>query len=475
MAPILIRNLGNYDYGLWEMFGAVLGYMGMLDLGLGPTVSRYAARHRGDGDNISQQHVFNSALVFMVVVGCLLALSFVIWAIYFPTTLAPEGQDAQRYTFLLLAFAVQVLIFFPGRVAESYLEGFQRYQIKNLIIIINSLVGATILYSYITPENGLVLLAVVNVVGGSVKYIIYLIFITRPNLVGVKYQLRDFSPSKLKELLVFGSKSLIQGVSTRIETATDSLVIGSFLGPAMVPFYSISANLVQYIRTFTQTITHVFMPVFSDMSARGESEGARSLYLSGSKYVVAIMVLLCVGVILVGESFVRIWIGPDFAEHARYLLPILVAFACIPYLNPFVSRYLTAIGKHGIFAKWSPVSAAINLCLSILFVNEFGMVGVAVASLIPVLLVVPIYFQAVSRELEISVLDYCLNVLVPVLAPVLASVVTFFLFDFAIDGYGDLLIASVSIGLVYLAVFFVAGLNKEERSFFYSKLLKSRT
>ena len=40
MTPVLVHNLGRYDYGLWEMISGVMGYMGLFDLGTRPAVSR---------------------------------------------------------------------------------------------------------------------------------------------------------------------------------------------------------------------------------------------------------------------------------------------------------------------------------------------------------------------------------------------------------------------------------------------------
>src|SRR5690606_20496836 len=85
----------------------------------------------------------------------------------------------------------------------------------------------------------------------------------------------NFSWSRLKELIVFGSKSFIQGIATRVENATDVLVIGFIMGPAMVPFYSIPANLTQHIRGLGWTLTHAFMPLFSGLSAKAEDEMIR--------------------------------------------------------------------------------------------------------------------------------------------------------------------------------------------------------
>lgn len=120
--------------------------------------------------------------------------------------------------------------------AESYLEGFQKYYLKNNITIFNSIVGSSLLYLYISPENGLVLLAGINAIGLSVKYLLFMWILSRPAHGAIRARPVNFSWIRLRELIVFGFKSFIQGISTRVENATDVLVIGVIMGPAMVPF-----------------------------------------------------------------------------------------------------------------------------------------------------------------------------------------------------------------------------------------------
>src|SRR5690606_41537840 len=66
------------------------------------------------------------------------------------------------------------------------------------------------------------------------------------------------------------------------------------------------------------------------------------------------------GVCLVGSSFIGLWIGPEFAESADLLILLLVLFTAFPFVNPFSNRFLTAIGKHGIFAKLDRKSTRLN-------------------------------------------------------------------------------------------------------------------
>lgn len=472
MTPIFVHNLGAYDYGLWEMLGAVIGYMGLLDLGIKPAISRYAAKHQAENDREALQSVYASTFVFMGAVGVLLLAFFSCWALWFPGSLAPEGESYQRYTLLLLIIGMQLLISFPGYVAESYLEGFQRYYLKNNIVLINTLIGTLVIYIYITPENALILLAAANAIGVVIKYVIYMAVLARPSYGAIRFQLRAFSGSRLKEIVVFGFKSFIQGVATRIENATDALVIGIMLGPAVVPIYSIPANLVNYIRTIAATLTHAFMPLFSSLSAVNEHERIRRIYLMSSKYVVGLLVPMSAGVVMIGEPFLKLWIGPDFFKDADLIILLLVIFSVVPFLNPFASRYLTAIGEHGIYARLTPISAIINIVLTVILVHYMGVVGAALASVVPVFIFFPVFLRFVCKHLEITPYRYIRESILPSLLPSLLMVAGLWMFrsEVGIDSYAELLLAIGLGAAIYGVLFLGLALTPGEREFVWRKL-----
>jgi O-antigen/teichoic acid export membrane protein len=472
MTPIIVHNLGKYDYGLWEMLGAALGYMGMLDIGLKPTTSRFAAKHLAEKDRASLMRVYSSGIFFACSIGVFLCCVFFLWAWLFPEILAQEGAPASRYAALLVIVGIQLVFRFPGFVAESFLEGFQKYYLKNNITILNSIAGASILYAFITPENGLVLLAFVNTVGLSVKYVVFGILLTRENQQSLKPDFRDFDRKTLRVLLGFGSKSLIQGASSRIETSTDSLVIGLFLSPAVVPFYTIPANLVRYVQTLGHTLTHAFMPVFSGMNASAEHEMMRHVYIVGSKYVVGIIVPIAAGIILVGGPFIGVWIGPEFREKGDLIIFLLVVFIVVPMLNPFASRYLTAIDRHGVFARLSPLSALLNLGLSLALVKPMGIVGVALASTIPVFIFIPYYLHYVCRYLEMSVQHYARESIAPCLLPtvLMSLAVAALRFKWGLDSYAMILAAVLSGAVIYTVLFWLLSLRNEERIFIMRRI-----
>ncbi len=467
MTPIFVHNLGNYDYGLWGMLAAVLGYMGLLDLGIKPAISRFSAKLKAEGDRTGLLEVYNTTLVYMFLMGTVLLTIFMVWAFIAPETISPEGADSGRYTLLLLILGAQLFIMFPGYVAESYMEGFQLYYLKNNITIVNSIIGSIVIYYFITPDNGLLMLAGAHAIASTIKYILLIIILSRPSYGAIRPNFSKFSITRLIEILIFGGKSLVQGIARRMEYATDSLLIGIMLGPATVPFYSIPSSLVRHISSVGMNLTHAFMPLFSDLSARKEQKKIVQIYFSASKYVIGVVMPIAAGVSVIGGPFIGLWIGDEFRQNVDLIIMFLIVFTCLPFFNPFYNRYLTAINKHGILARLSPVSAILNVVLSIVLINEMGILGAAIGSALPSFIFVPVYLKYTCSHLGIPVSSYIRNSILPVVLPVIIMMASLILIriETGINDYGDLLFA-IAIGIVvYCTTFLLFSLSKQERNF----------
>lgn len=467
MAPIYLKLMGHYDYGLREMILALVGYMGMLDLGMRPTVSRFVSMHNAQKSRDELLTVYACALAFLGMVGLLLATFFWVWAAVYPEWLSPDDSDAStKYVLFLLFVGAQIFFAFPKTVVGSVLEGLQRYYFKNMVNIVSTIAIAVISYIYMTPENGLALLVGLGALSQVVKLLIFGAVLLKPALGTLYPNIRYFSREKLREMLSFGLKSFIQGASSKVERLSDRLVIGSILGPAALPVYTIPATLVGYISTITMTLTHTFLPVFSDLSARGHQGKIKSIYMIVSKLVVALVIPMGVGICLIGGPFIAIWMEGEFdPELVDAVMVLLVTYTLVPMLNPFASRYLTAINKHVIFAKVTPPAALVNLGLSIWLVFEYGVIGAALGSVLPVFVVMPIFLKVVANNLDVTMAQYMRHVVLPAIIPVtvMGFGLAWWRVEYGFPGYLDIVLAVVVSAAVYCVLYWLISLGKDER------------
>lgn len=475
MAPFYLEMMGHHDYGLREMILSLIGYMGLIDLGMRPTMSRFCSMHNAQDDGHTLNIVYACSLVFMIIVGFLIAIFFWCWAAFYPEILAnDENSNVYKYALFLFVVGIQVLFAFPRFVSESFLEGLQLYYLKTIVEIVE-LVALTLLsLSFMTPTNALVILSVFTVILSSIKLVVFSILLMSSKYGSLYPILNRFRWPKLKEMMTFGFKSFVEGAASTIERMSDRIIIGTILGPASIPTYSIPLTLVNYVDSITLTSTHAFMPFFSDLEAKGRRAEITSVYLTASKLIVGLVVAMSVGVSIVGAPFIEVWMSGQFdMKTVNLIIVLLVLYILTPNLNPFATRFLTAINKHGIFARIAPLAAAANLGLSIWAVIEFGVIGAALGSVLPVFVVTPIYMYHSCLHLHISMLEYLNRCVLPAIIPslIMGSTILSLRLEWGLINYWTIGV-TVAIGIIlYVVAFWVLSLSKAERDWVISKTI----
>lgn len=472
MTPILVRNLGNHDYGIWEVVVAIIGYMGMLDLGVRPAASRFAAFYNAKKDSDLLQKVYSTTVFLMFIVSTIAAAILLIWAIWFPDTIARSDSEIEKYTFFLVIIAIQLFFSFPGQISESFLEGLQQYHLKNMITLIVAVIGTIIMYNYITPANALILLAFIHTFGRIIKFVIFHFLLSRPKYGQIRFSVNDISLDQTREIITFGFKTFVQGAATRISSGANTIIIASLIGPAVVIYYAISANLTTYITTARMLLTHAFMPLFSHYHALEKTGEIKKWFLFGTRIVNACIYALALEIVLLGRDFISIWIGQEYADKGSMILYMLCLYQVVISFSPFSSRYLTAINKHGYIAKVMAVSALVHVVLSILFSFIAGVEGVALGLLLPSFVTVALILNYTCNSLGITVWSFLKEVVLSLFIPVCSLIAGTLLVKAYIDmnSYLNLLIAG-SAGSVFFAVsFYYFSVTKQERTYLMSRM-----
>lgn len=473
MAPVIVRALGNYDYGLWEIVFSLVGYMGLMDIGMRPSVIRYVAKYKAENDRKKLDQVFSTAVVFNATVGTLCCAALFLWACIKPELLA-EATDTntERYVFFLVIVGIQIFFQFPGYIAQCFHEGYQRHYLNNRITLINTFVGNSILYYLLTHGFGILTLALGNCIGISIKYIIYFLLLGKEKYGSYRFSRADLSKKVLTKLVSFGAKSFVQSTASTLSGSIGTLVIGLFLGPAVVPFYTIPGRLISYVREFSMTVTNVFLPVFSHLHAEGEQGKLRNLYLSSTKFIVGLTFPASIGVCLLGPAFITRWIGAEYGDSAGLVLFLLTGGFVLLMMNPLHQRYLTGIGRIEFLARIRVITAVVLLLLCLFLVKPFGKEGVAGAFLLTSLIIEPLIFGYTCRQLGVTVWEFCTKVYLRVLIPNMVMTLVLFVLinQFVPETYISIILISISGGVNYLVLFWFLSVTRSERKFLLKRI-----
>ena len=72
--PIMLRMLGQAEHGIYGIAQSVMGYIGLLNFGIGGSIIRYLAKYRAEGDLDGEQRVFGLFIKIYSVIGAAILL-----------------------------------------------------------------------------------------------------------------------------------------------------------------------------------------------------------------------------------------------------------------------------------------------------------------------------------------------------------------------------------------------------------------
>ena len=265
---------------------------------------------------------------------------------------------------------------------------------------------STILYVLLINGYGIIALALVQF-GMSIASSVMVYRLCREELPYLTARLIRPERGRVMQLLHYGKYVLISNIGDKIIFATDSMIVAAYLPISMLTYYAIGGSLIEYFRSMTTSLATVVNPVASSLDAGSETAALKGVLLGGTKASVAIGLPVCIGFIMLGETFINLWMGPSYGAQAGAVLAVLAVghLVNLPYYT--ISGILYGLGQHKHIAVYRIMEGAANLALSITLVQSLGLVGVALGTAIPQMIVAAALLpRMLATRLPFSLPDY---------------------------------------------------------------------
>ena len=220
------------------------------------------------------------------------------------------------------------------------------------------------------------------------------------------------SNSHLKELFTFGIHITGKKVLGFLDTRMDNLLIGYFLGPTILGYYSIAYRILTItIELLTASTSSVLFPVFSQL--QGNPFKLRQTFYSVLRYTSALIIPAFSGIVILAPEIVPTLFGADW-EPSVELVQILGLAGIVWGLTWFHGLFVISQGK----PSWILLFRS---CLTILRVGAFvyavrwGVQAVAGAYVITTYLSAPVFVWLVHRLSGLDLRVYLKQYIAPVI------------------------------------------------------------
>lgn len=413
--PILIGALGIAGYGWLTLVTSIVGYFGALDINLTSGAIKYLSEAYATGNRRRISQVFWFSTGFYGALGTLVCLAIGLFAEPLATLFGHIGSDELASVVMALRIgAVGFAIAQIQSVLMSVLQALQRYDLsarsEMLFGVTANLVSVAVALAGFSLEW--VVLARVAVSALNCAFLVW-------QLSALGVPLAFVAPDReiRQALLSFSAYAYLSKLASTLHQHGDKLIIGALGGPVAVTLYTVPITLAGRILGMTSRLSSVIFPHASTLAATARIDELRPTYLGAIRHITYLNFVVCAGMVLAGDEFLRRWVGNAFLDQG-YSVLVLMAFALLAdSLTNIPSLVNDALGHPRISGAFALARGLIGLLLIYFGMYTFGIVGAATAHLFTAVLLGAAFFIYVhGRTVPIGLIETARHGGLPLLA-----------------------------------------------------------
>jgi len=467
----LVKGLGREFYGFWSLLWSVFVYSLLLDLGFGKSVEKYCAEASYSGDmkkfnSILSTIMFGYCMIALVIITVGFSMSFFLDNI-FALNVEQYTLNTVYYRKVFMLFTLGIALVFPTGVFPTILLAMQRSYLRNYVIVCNKLIEVFGVWYIFKSGHSLMTLIIfttsINLLSNFVMAI--MAFRLMP---GLKIRFNYIKLSTLKHIADFSFYTYLLTVCDLIIFQTDRVLLGVMVGMSSVAMYQIATKIPQMISIASTQFQTNLAPIAAILHKSGEKEKLQQTMYDSTR----ITVFICTGVFTASIPLVRpiLYRWLKVTDETTILLSyILISSMFILIIfRDTAKHFLLMTGYHRLLTKIAIAEAISNIVLSIIFIKLIGIMGVAIGTLVPnVIISLMIIFPLAAKHSGNSTFPYLVKVYLPIMLFSVPIALLMIFATHAVPYYKwnlwSILVTGATTGFIYLGVGWLVYVTREEK------------
>lgn len=203
--PVMLRLLGQAEYGLYSLVGSLVSYLALLSFGFGGAYLRFYARLQISGDKAGIRRLNGMFLIIFTLMGFVAATGGVILTINVEAVLGAQfsGQELETARILFAVLVVNLAITFPSSVFNSFIAAHERFIFQKLLQVAKAVVSPLVVLPVLLLGYQSVGMAIATT-AVNFAFTAWTAYFSFAKLL-MRFDFRGFDFSLLREISIFSS------------------------------------------------------------------------------------------------------------------------------------------------------------------------------------------------------------------------------------------------------------------------------
>ena len=374
---LIITSFGSDVNGLVNSITSFIGYVAVLQLGVGSVIKSALYKPLAKKDEKSLNVIIRTTSNFFKKVGLFTIGYIVILAFVFPTFLANNYDYIYTATLVGIIGVGTVFTYLYGITYQMLVEADQKsyiYSVIQIITVIFNTIAVVVLVKYDASIH-------------AVKAASAAFFVLRPIILRIyvkkKYRI-NMNITADESVIAQRWDGFAQGLAYYVHSKTDVFVLTIFSTFTNVSIYGVYALVTTGLNALISSIDKAVRSAFGNILANNESDHLKKIFRSYNTCFQILCTIIFATASITVFRFVQVYVG--HIEDANYIQPlfgILIIMAeCVYCLRLPYNSIIFAAGKFKETKCSAFIEVCLNIIISIVLVYNFGLIGVAIGTLV---------------------------------------------------------------------------------------------
>lgn len=472
--PIMLRLLGQSEYGLYQLVHSVVAYLSLLSFGFSSSYMRFYSRLKAKDDKqeIAKLNGMFLSIFLVIAVVCVLCGSVMIVNI---NAIFADGLTSAEYSTARVLMALMVLnlaLTLPNSVFDSFTSAHERFVFQKILAVLQNLLNPFITLPLLIMGYGSVGMVIVTTVLTLGKLISNIWFCIKK--LNIKFAFKGFNFKLLKEMWIFTSFIFINLIVDQINWSVDKFLLGRFAGTIAVAIYGVGGQLNAMYLQFSTTISNVFIPKVNRIVAESDDNTLLTkLFTKVGRVQFLILSLIISGFIFIGQPFIQMWAGSEY-EHSYGIALLLMIPVTIPLIQNLGIEIQKAKNMHKVRSIVYLCIAISNIFVSIPCIKMWGAEGAAIGTALTLTLGNGLFMNwYYHNKIGLNIIYFWKQIGKFVPALLLPAFIGILIMKYApINGAISIGLAGIVYVIVFCASMWFFGMNIEEKQMIAGPMTK---
>ena len=374
---LIISNYGSDVNGLISSITRFLAYITLLEAGFGPVIKSILYKPIANKDKKEIEKILNASEKIFRKISYIFIVYIAVLCIILPLVVNNEFNSLFTISLIIIIAISTFSEYYFGMTYSLFLQAEQKKYVASIIQIGIYIVNIILTVSLIHFKCSIQV----------VKLSSTLIFVLRPVLQNIyvkkKYNIHLKNADSSYQLKQKWD-GLVQHIAYVIHKNIDVILLTLCTNLKEISVYSVYLIIIEGVERIVQSFSGGVDATFGNMIAKGEKENLNKKFnIFEGLYLTVATIIFCSTLILI-VPFVRIY--TNAITDANYIRPIFAYLIVISEFSYIVMLlYYDLVKVAGHFKqtkKGAYIEATLNLLISLALVWKYGLIGVAIGTLV---------------------------------------------------------------------------------------------